>query len=276
MFLTMDSTFKRAIFIAVVFAVNLILFYYAFLYQPELNQKFIVVYFVIIQALILWTFFKYRDYTTARLTQVKRLKNPRLQENSFEFPKLLLKEYDYIRETASQAMNDRHTIVNFFLLISGAVVSIIGSQLIKTDLSNIPPTTVSVLAVFSIFLNIIGWIYFMHLIRLRQAWWSSAEAMNQVKEFYIQNGRVPDDIARTAFLWDSRSIPRAGKKSNVFYYSALLVNFVSSSVMLAGSWLLSMNGGVEGFSIFSGFVGLYHFLFQMVSYSLFLDYKPIR
>ena len=276
MFLTMDSTFKRAIFIAVIIAVNFIFIYYAFFYQPELNQKFIVVYFIIVQLLILWTFFKYRDYTTARLTQVKRLKNPRLQENAFEFSKLLLKEYDYIKETASQAMNDRHTMVNFFLIISGAVVSIIGSQLIKTDLSNITPTTVSILAGFSIFINIIGWIYFMHLIRLRQAWWSSAEAMNQIKEFYIQNGRVPDDIARTAFLWDSRSIPKAGKKSNVYYYSVMLINFVATTVIFSASWLLSIKGGASGLSVFTCCVALYHFIFQMICYSLFLDYKPIR
>ena len=276
MFLTMDSTFKRAIFIAVIFAVNFILIYCAFFYAPELNQKFVVMYFIVIQLLILWTYFKYRDSTTARLVQVKRLKNPRLQENAFEFSQLLLKEYEYIKETASQAMNDRHTIVNFFLIISGAVVSIIGSQLIRIDLTTLSPKTFSILAVLSIFLNIVGWIYFMHLIRLRQAWWSSAEAMNQIKEFYILNGRVPDDIGRTAFLWDSRSIPNAGKKSNVSYYSAMLVNFVSTSIIFSASWFLTLNAGIDGFSFFSCFVALYHYIFQMICYSLFLDYKPIR
>lgn len=276
MLLTMDSTFKRAIFIAVIFAVNLIFFYYSFFYQPELNQRYLVIYIIIVQISILWTFFKYRDYTTARLTQVKRLKNPRLQENAFEFAKLLIKEYDYIRETASQAMNDRHTIVNFFLIISGAVVSIIGSQLIKTDLAALSSTTLSVLIVLSIFLNVIGWIYFMHIIRLRQAWWSSAEAMNQIKEFYIINGRVPDDIARSAFLWDSRSIPSAGKKSNVYYYSTMLINFVSTSVIFSASYFLTIKAGLTGFSLFTVFVAIYHFIFKIVCYSLFLDYKPIR
>ena len=160
--------------------------------------------------------------------------------------------------------------------ITVQVLGICSALAVTAKLEPAVVMSISVLAVFAIFLNIIGWIYFMHLIRLRQAWWSSAEAMNQVKEFYIQNGRIPDDIARTAFLWDSRSIPKAGKKSNVFYYSALLVNFVSSSIILAASWFLSVNGGVEGFSLFTGFVGLFHFIFQMVSYSLFLDYKPIR
>jgi hypothetical protein len=276
MLLTMDSTFKRAIFIAVVIAVSLIFFYYSFFYQPEQNQNYLVIYLVLVQSAIVWTFFKYRDHTTARLTQIKRLNNPRLQENAFEFAKLLIKEFEYIRETASQAMNDRHKIVNFFLLISGAIVSIIGSQLIKTNLTSLSSGTLSVLIVFSIFLNIIGWIYFMHLIRLRQAWWSSAEAMNQIKEFYIINGRVPDDIARSAFLWDSRSMPSAGKKSNVFYYSTMLINFVSTSVLFSASYLLTMTGGATGFCLFTAIVAGYHFIFQMVCYSLFLDYRPIR
>jgi len=272
----MDSTFKRAIFIAVVIAVNFIFFYCSFFYQPELNQNYLVIYLAVVQLAIVWTFFKYRDYTTARLTQVKRLKNPRLQENAFEFAKLLIKEYEYIRETASQAMNDRHKIVNFFLLISGAIISIIGSQLIKTDITSLSSGKLSILFVFSIFLNIIGWIYFMHLIRLRQAWWSSAEAMNQIKEFYILNGRVPDDIARSAFLWDSRSMPSPGKKSNVFYYSTMLINFVSTSVLFSASYLLTINNGVTGLNLFTVFIAIYHFIFQMVSYSLFLDYRPIR
>ncbi len=276
MILTMDSTFKRAIFIVAIIAVSFIFCYYNFFSRPELNQTPVIIYLVVVQLSVVWTFFKYRDATTARLTQPKRLKNPRLQENAFEFSKLLLKEFDYIKETAAQAMNDRHTVVNFFLLISGAIISIIGSQLIDTDMSTLSTASLTMLAYFAIFLNVIGWIYFMHLIRLRQAWWSSAEAMNQVKEFYIINGRVPDDIARSAFLWDSRSLPKAGKKSNVYYYSAMLINFVASSVLFAASSFFSLAGGIKEVSLFAAFISLYHFVFQIICYSLFLDYKPIR
>ena len=116
----------------------------------------------------------------------------------------------------------------------------------------------------------------MHIIRLRQAWCDSATAMNQIKEFYITNGRVPDDIARSAFLWDSKSIPRAGKKSNVSYYSAMLISFVSSVVLLLASWLLTPSFEMGNVSLFSCLFALYHFVFQMTCYSLFLDYKPIE
>lgn len=276
MVFTMDSIFKRAIFIAFIIAINIIFVYTAYFYLAEFNQQMIVNYLIIIQILVLATFFVFRNYTTARVTQPKRLKNPRLQENAFQVADLLLKEFEYIQSTATQAMNDRHTMVNFFLFITAGVVSIIGSSVLKLSGEEFTPFKESFLIAIAFFLNIIGWLYFMHLIRLRQAWWSSAEAMNQIKEFYITNGRVPDDIARTAFLWDSRTVPRAGKKSNVFYYSAMVISFVSSAVLLFVSWLLSQNDAASGISSFGYILVVYHFVFQTLTYSLFLDYRAIR
>ncbi len=276
MIFTLDSAFKRATFIAVALAINIIFVFTAFFYQPDLNQKMLVLYLIIMQVIVLTTFFVFRNFTTARVTQIKKLKNPRLEENAFEISKLMLHEFNYIQSTAAQAMNDRHTMINYFILIAGAVISIIGSKFVNLDVSALTPDKVSFFVMISLFLNVIGWIYFMHLIRLRQAWWSSAEAMNQIKEFYIINSRVPDDIARSAFLWDSRTVPRAGKKSNVFYYSTMLVSFVSSTVLLFASYVLSLTAAAGGMTTFGWLLVLYHFVFEMLCYSLFLDYKAIR
>ncbi len=276
MLFTMDSTLKRAIFIVVVIAISAIYAFTAFFSSPELKQRGLVVYLIIVEFLVLITFFVYRNYTTPKNIYVKRLKNPRLQENSFEFSKLLLKEYDYIRDTATQAMNDRHTMVNYFIIISGVFISIIGGRFFSTD--NIFADTKYILIITgaAIIINFIGWIYFMHLIRLRQAWCDSAAAMNQIKEFFVVNGRVPDDIARSAFLWDLKTIPRPGKKSNVFYYSTLLISFISAVVLFFSSWLQSPESNAGSISLFTCLFGLYHFIFQMLCYSLFLDYKPIQ
>ncbi len=276
MLLNMDSTFKRAIFIVIVIAISIIFAFTAFFYLPDINQQVIVVYLIVLQFLVLATFFIYRNYTTPKSIHVKRLKNPRLQENAFELSKVLIKEFDYIRETAAQAMNDRHTMVNYFIIITGAFITIIGSKFFGTETAFADPKYLSIIIGASIIINFIGWIYFMHIIRLRQAWCDSATAMNQIKEFYIVNGRVPDDIARSAFLWDSKTIPRAGKKSNVSYYSAMLISFVSTVVLLFASWLLSPAFKTATISLFTCFLGLYHFIFQMICYSLFLDYKPIH
>jgi len=111
MLLTMDSTSKRAIFILIVIAISVIFAVTAFIYLTELNQRGLVAYLIVIEILVLATFFIYRNYTTPKNIYVKRLKNPRLQENAFAFSRLLLNEFNYIRETAAQAMNDRHTMV---------------------------------------------------------------------------------------------------------------------------------------------------------------------
>jgi len=107
-------------------------------------------------------------------------------------------------------------------------------------------------------------------------WCDSATAMNQIKEFFVVNGRVPDDIARSAFLWDSKVMPKPGKKSNVSYYSAMLISFVSSIFLLFASWLLSPEFSNGNIGLFTWIISLYHFVFQMICYSLFLDYKPIQ
>lgn len=276
MLLTLDSTFKRAIFIILVISLSFVFAFTAFYYSRDLNQQALVAYLIIVEILVLSTYFIHRNYTTPKTIHVKRLKNPRLQENAFEFSKLLIKEFEYIRETAAQAMNDRHTMVNYFIIITGAFITIIGSRFLGTETLLSDRKYLSIITGASVVINFVGWIYFMHIIRLRQAWCDSAAAMNQIKEFYIANGRVPDDIARSAFLWDSKSIPKAGKKSNVSYYSAMLICFVSAVVLLFASWMLTPAFGTGEMSLFSCLLGLYHFIFQMTCYSLFLDYKPIE
>ncbi|NOZ63112.1 MAG: hypothetical protein GXO74_15785 [Calditrichaeota bacterium] len=276
MICTMDSSFKRAIFIAIVIAVNVIFLFTAFLYRPEFHQQAMVIFLIVIQLFIFITYFAYRKMTASRVYQIKKLKNPRLQENTFEFSTIMQKEFEYIRETARQAMDDRHSMINFFLLITGAVVSFIGARVLDMDLTELAGIKGSFLIGLAIFLNIIGWLYFMHMIRLRQAWWGSAEAMNQIKEFYIVNGRVPDDIARSAFLWKKQSIPAPGKKSNVFYYSTMLISFIASATFFFASWLVGYMNDITQVTVFTALLAIYHLVFQMSCYSLFLDYKAIR
>ena len=271
---TMDSTFKRVIFIVIIIAIGILFLYTAFFYLPDLNQKTIVIYSLVIQILILTTFFAFRDHHAYRMRSVKKLKNPRLQENAFELMQLLIKDYDYIRDTLAQAMNDRHTMVNYYLLITGAMITIIATNL-KAGAFEAAQTRY-LLFIGALILNFIGWIYYMHVIRLRQAWHGSALAMNQIKEFFVQNGRVPDDIARSSFLWDTKTVPRAGRKSNVFYYSAMLISFITSLAIIFASFVSLPVETYSTIPTFSWLLGLYHFIFQMVSYSMFLDYISHR
>lgn len=278
MILSLESTFNRAIFIVVAIAITIIFSFAAFIHSPDLNQVTIVIYLIVMEVLAVATFFIYRNSTTPKIISVKRLKNPRLQENTFALARLLLKEYDYIRDTATHAKSDRHATVNYFLVISGVFLIIVTSRFLARADDLAPEllraqSATSILVIVSIAISFIGWIYFVHLIRLRQTWCDCAAAMNQIKEFYIANGRVPDDLAKSAFLWDNRVTPKPGKKSNVSYYSAMLISFLSALFLLFASWLTSPNGWTNSISLFSWLIALYHFIFQMTCYSLFLDYK---
>jgi len=272
--LSLDSTFKRVIFLVITIALGVLLLYTAFFYVPELNQQSTVLYFIVIQFFILATFYIFCNSHAYRLRSVKKLKNPRLQENAFTLTTLLIEDYKYIRDTLKQAMDDRHTMVNYFIIITGGVVTLTITNLNLESFKD--PNVRYLLKIAAYILNFIGWIYFMHLVRLRQAWRGSALAMNQIKEFFIQNGRVPDDIARSSFLWDTKTVPSAGRKSNVFYYSAMLISFISSIFIAFSSYT---SAPVQaGFTIptFSFLLGLYHFIFQIMCYSLFLDYSNQR
>ena len=270
----LDSTFKRIIFLVVTVAIGVLLLYTAFFYVPELNQKSVIIFLLVIQALVFLTFYAFCDAHAYRLRSVKKLKNPRLQENTFLFSTLLIEDYNYIRDTLKQAMDDRHTMINYFILITGGIVTITVTNLSIAKL--LDPNIRYLLKIAAFVLNIIGWIYFLNLIRLRQAWRGSALAMNQIKEFFIQNGRIPDDIARSAFLWDTKTVPAAGRKSNVFYYSALLISFISSIFIVIASYVSIPAATEIKIPFISLLLGAYHLIFQMVSYSLFLDYSKER
>ncbi|MEE4311876.1 MAG: hypothetical protein V2J62_08375 [candidate division KSB1 bacterium] len=273
MHLTFDSIFKRLLLVILVVAIGIILLYTAF-FHAQSQQKTVVIYLIIVQTFVLLTFLAFRNQRAYRRRSVKKLKNPRLEENSFSVAQLLLKDYEYIASTCSEAMNDRHTMVNYFLLIVGAVFTVIATQMNMQAFQT--QHVREMLVIVALVLNFIGWLYFMHIIRLRQSWHGSAMAMNQIKEFFIQNGRLPDEIARSAFLWDTKSVPRAGRKSNVFYYSAVVISFISSVLLTLGSAIASPESAQFSLPAFSVIIGIYHFIFQILCYSLFLDYVRAR
>lgn len=150
---------------------------------------------------------------------------------------ILKLEFDYARLTASEAMRDRHTMVNFYLLafgvISTGVLAILSRQ---ADL----PQSIGTLLLW--ILCAVGWLYFLKIIRLRQAWHESAQAMNEIKEFFIQHDQhfEPDEL-RPAFRWQAHTLPSPGKPWTVFFYSALLIALLDSMAYMLGAALLDLS-----------------------------------
>ena len=158
-------------------------------------------------------------------------------ERILESSELLSWEFEYARTTASEAMNERHTIMNFYLLavavVTSGIVAVLGRE---TTL----PTSAGAVLLWA--LCGIGWFYFLMIVRLRQAWHDSARAMNQIKDFYINHAQhfTPDELG-TAFYWKTNTLPRPGKSWTVYFYSATLIGFLNSVAFALGGALIELD-----------------------------------
>ena len=177
---------------------------------------------------------------------------------------ILGREFEYAKTTASEAMADRHTMVNFYLVVFGALGT--GLLLVLGGLSSeasLPPALGTVLLWL---LCIVGWLYFLKVIRLRQAWYGSAQAMNRIKTFYIEHSEdfEPDELRR-AFLFRPETLPAPDKPWTVFFYSAMLIALLDSAAYVAGGILLGWIAN-QPLSLHLPVVGLL-FLFGLVLFA---------
>ena len=184
-------------------------------------------------------------------------------------------EFEYARTTASEAMQDRHTMINFYLLVTGVIASGVVAVLGRD--TGLPKAAGTILLWL---LCGIGWLYFLKLIRLRQAWHGSAQAMNKIKDFYIQHtNHFEPDVLRDAFLWKKETLPPPDKPWTVFFYSAMLIGFLDSVAYVAGGALLALDATLSYLLFVLGpltLFGLVFFAFHLCLYFAFLQPKPAR
>ncbi len=228
-------------------------------------------YSLLINFFIFYTYARYNE-TSSAVPDDLSLKIKQ-KEAPLKISEILLKEYDYVRETASQAMNDRHTVVNYFLLITGGVITLVGAilQSIKFTIDERDLSLQVILLAF----NFIGWIYFLKIIRLRQAWMESARSMNHIKKFYVQNSGIARKDCDKVFRWKFQSLPSAHKRSNVFYYSAVLISFFTSIALLI-AWIIASQASLRfhEYRWIAYLIGIYHYIFQILMYTEFLREPP--
>jgi hypothetical protein len=179
--------------------------------------------------------------------------NPRRPANpsaSFEFPPnsveldpqpLLLAEFEYARETASQAMHERSSLLSYYLV----VVSIMAGGTIElltfeTGQRWHFPSSVSGFLLWG--LVVVGWLYYLSLIRLRQAWGDSALAMNRIKALFVAHPKnATRDQVLAGLHWRPETLPALDRKWNVFHYSALLLSFLNGMALALGTLLMDLD-----------------------------------
>jgi ADP-ribose pyrophosphatase len=213
------------------------------------------------------------------------------RDRSMPLSEILLREFDYVKETAAQAMNDRHTMVNYFLLSAGVLLAGLGLMVSEEGGARFYYRYEALIAL-SITFNAVGWVYFMQVVRLRQAWCESARAMSHIKQFFVSHSGYPSVAIDDVFRWEVKSIPKAAKKMTVFYFSVLLISILSASaIALASAILLGIEPSsaappsaatgrqfhlipLRDFLICLG-IGFYHLVFQMAMYTAFLEERDI-
>ena len=193
--------------------------------------------FLVLQVIALWLIFTAQRRSRPHAPSPEFPPPPSNVRNGLSPETLLGWEFNYASTTASEAMQDRHTMINYYLLVAGIVVSGVVTYIAqRADV----PAEVGTLLLW--LLCLIGWFYFLKLIRLRQAWHESVRAMNQIKEFYIANTQQPGDTSlHRAFLWGSTTVPRPEASWTVFHYSAMLIAFINSVAYAVGAVLLDVS-----------------------------------
>lgn len=150
-------------------------------------------------------------------------------------------EFEYARTTASEAMQDRHTMINFYLLAAGIVAS--GVVAVITAETGVPNQIGTVLLWV---LCGVGWLYFLKIIRLRQAWYDSALAMNTIKSFYLGNcEHFSQQQLETAFRWRADSLPAPERRWTVFFYSAMLIAYLDTAAYVVGAVLINFHAAIS-------------------------------
>ncbi|MCI0696276.1 hypothetical protein L0337_30265 [candidate division KSB1 bacterium] len=274
--------FKLRFFVALSLALSVI--DYGLIY-PHLY--WLTTYILIVTLFIAFVQWWYRERSPAVMVPKLQFVARKNKNAQFNFTEILAHEFDYVKETASQAMNDRHTMVNYFLLSAGVVLAGLGLMLSEEGGAKFPYRFEIVVGMNLLF-NAIGWVYFMQVVRLRQAWCESARAMNHLKLLFMDNCDLRPNLADKVFRWNIKSIPEAAKKMTVFYFSALLISILNAAaIALAGTILpnidilldtnsLRKSLFVPAKSLWIGLaLGVYHLFFQMSMYTGLLE-EPTR
>jgi F0F1-type ATP synthase assembly protein I len=138
-----------------------------------------------------------------------------------DFDELLAAEYDYIAQTAIQAHEDRSRVASFYLIAVGSLLAaMFGTQIFDPGFYS--QTINLMFGGLFLLLTLLGTSSILQLARLRAAWYESALAMNQIKDFMVSENK---DLLK-AFRWKTDTLPPKYKPSSVSYYQAFEVALI--------------------------------------------------
>jgi hypothetical protein len=180
-----------------------------------------------------------------------------------EFDELLAAEFNYIAQTAIQANEDRARVSSFYLIAVGSVVAaLLGTQLL--DINSALRTVNLIFSGLFVLLTILGASTVMQLAWLRAAWYESALAMNQMKDYMMSQNQT----LKQAFRWKTSTLPSKYKKDSVSYYQAVEVALISGLMFGAAVLFLQRAFLTIGFlhGILSALIGVGMVYLELILY----------
>lgn len=144
---------------------------------------------------------------------------------------ILKAEYNYIATTVFQANEDRSRVASFYFVTVGSLVAaILGSIFSASDLKSVSLAFSGLFVV----LTVLGALTLAQLARLRAAWHESAQAMNQIKEYYIRHNKEIEP----AFKWRASTLPHTDKPNSIANLMAGEVTFLGAITAAAAMYFL--------------------------------------
>ena len=173
---------------------------------------------------------------------------------------MLQSEFGYIAQTAFQANEDRARVTTFYLVnLVGFVAALYSSQ----GANSAQPGLYTLFGGLFVILSLTGLLTLLQLIRLRQAWFESIAAMNQIKDYY--RTRFPALKLDQALRWSKASAPALHKPWSISYLLALQVALLGGVSLGASVYYFGLLGQ---YSLWLGalLAGIAYLAAQMVIY----------
>lgn len=193
------------------------------------------------------------------------------EEKSPTLPdEFLASEFEYIAQSAFQANEDRSKAASFFLVAVGSLVAAIFGAQQLSEMDVIPRMLYLLLAGLFLTLTALGALTVAQLARLRSAWYEAAQAMNHLKDFYIERY----EGLEAAFRWRTATLPPEYKTDSISYYTVLEVSLLGALTFGTGTYFLQM--GIlytNCLWVFTISAGVLAFFAQLVLYKRLLTKK---
>ena len=181
---------------------------------------------------------------------------------------ILVADYEYISQTAFRSHEDRARVTSSYIITVGSLlIAILGYQYDKDN-----AYLYFAFAGLFLLLSLGSLLTLLQIVRLRQAWYESAKAMNHMKEYFIRRIDATETYQLSdAFLWSDETLPSKFKPWSISFLLAIQIAMLGAISLSTSVIFLSL--GFEQLNLWLAIgTGAFFFTMQLLLYRrLLLD-----